>query len=277
LGDMQMLVNLEEVRVRSTRNEEGFDLEEEDRGTARAFQEYGIDIDALGQEEAAARIGARPIRYELAVLLDSWSHVRRRLEIQAAKKLGKNWKELLEIAREADPDPWRDRFRKAVLNSDRQALVEVAASAPISSLPAETVDRLGDALMGMRCYQEAAAFLKKGQQAHPQDYWINANLGICLSRLGPQHLDEAIRYYTAALSLRPEAAKSHSNLGEALEAQGKLDEARECNRKVLEIYAKACEVNPKEAKCWHRRGALYAQLGQHDKAVFDFSQAIELS
>jgi tetratricopeptide (TPR) repeat protein len=277
LGDMQMLAELEEVRVRSTRNEEGFDLEEEDRGSAGAFREYGIDIDALELGEAAARIRARPIRYELAALLDSWSHVRRRLVSQGSKQVGKNWMELLEIARAADPDPWRDRFRKAVLNSDRKALVKVAASAPVSSLPAETVDRLGDALMGTGCYQEAVAFLKKGQQAHPQDYWINANLGICLSRLGPKRLDEAIRYYTAALALRPEAAKSHSNLGEALKAQGRLDEARECDRKVLEIYSQACEQNPKEAKYWHRRGALYAQLGQHDKAACDYSQAINLS
>jgi eukaryotic-like serine/threonine-protein kinase len=98
---------------------------------------------------------------------------------------------LLEIARAVDPDSWRDAFRKAVLNGDRQALIELAASAPISSLPAETVDRLGDALMSMGATVEAAAFLKKGQMLHPQDYWINVNLGVCLLRLGQR--DEAGR------------------------------------------------------------------------------------
>src|SRR5262249_44389860 len=52
LGDMQMLASLENVRVRSTQNEAGFDLNEEDRGNARAFRDYGIDIDALGRDEA---------------------------------------------------------------------------------------------------------------------------------------------------------------------------------------------------------------------------------
>src|SRR5271169_3927366 len=69
-----------------------------------------------------------------------------RLEELDSKRGGKGWKELLEVARAADPDPWRDRFRTAVLNNDRKALVELAASVPISSLPVETVDRLGDAL-----------------------------------------------------------------------------------------------------------------------------------
>src|SRR5262249_33858337 len=267
LGDMQMLANLENVRVRSTQNEAGFDLNEEDRGNARAFRAYGIDIDALDRGEAAKRIRARPIRYELAVLLDSWSYVRHRLAERGSKQIGKGWKELLQVARAADPDPWRDRFRKAVLNGDRKALVEVAASAPFSSLPAETVDRLGSALMDLRAVKEAAAFLQNGQRLHPQDYWINVNLGICLVQLG--QLDDAIRYQTAAVALRPEAAVSYSNLGEALRIRGKLDEA-------LATDSKAIELQPKRARWWNERGLVYYGLRQWDKALADFVKASEL-
>src|SRR5262249_34096237 len=159
---------------------------------------------------AAMLIRARSIRYELAVFLDSWSEVRRRLGWKGAKATGKDWKELLGIARAVDPDPWRDQFRKAVLNGDRKALIELAASAPISSLPAETVARLGGALMSLDATVEAAAFLKKGQMVHPQDFWINVNLGICLDRL--EQRDDAIRYYTAAVSLRPEAGLPRCNV-----------------------------------------------------------------
>src|SRR6185295_199529 len=126
-----------------------------------------------------------------------------------------------------------------------KALVELAASAPISYLPAETVDRLGDALMGMGAIEEAAAFLKKGQRVHPQDYWINGNLGLCLLRLRPQPLDEAIRYFTAAAALRPEAAQSHSNLADALKAQGKVDEAIDCYRKAVEIQPNSASAHRK--------------------------------
>jgi tetratricopeptide (TPR) repeat protein len=271
LGDMLMLANLDDVRVSSTQNVAGYDLEAEDTGNARAFREYGIDIDALDRDEAARRIRARPIRYELAVLLDSWSHVRRRRRLaeQGAQPVGKDWKELLEIARAADPDPWRDRFRKAVLNDDRKALIDLAASAPVSSLPARTVDRLGDALIGVRAIVEAAAFLKMGQWLHPQDYWINENLGLCLLRLSSQQSDDSICYLTAAVALRPEAAQSHYNLGVALKAQNKLDEAVAC-------YRKALEIQPTSAFTYRMLGhALLAQK-KPDEAVAAFRTAVEL-
>jgi serine/threonine protein kinase/tetratricopeptide (TPR) repeat protein len=223
LGDMRMLASLEHARAEATRNEAGSDLKAEDSGYARALREYGIDLDTLDRDTAATSIRARPIRYELAVFLDSWSQVRRRLEQKGAKAIGKGWKELLEIARAVDPDPWRDQFRKAVLNGDRKALIELAASAPISSLAAETVDRLGDALMHMGATAEAAAFLKKGQLLHPQDYWINVNLGLCLNRLGQR--DDATRYFTAAVSLRPEAEYPRYNLATVLSAQGRHADA----------------------------------------------------
>ena len=269
LGDMQMLANLENVRARSTSNESGFDLKEEDSGNARAFREYGIDIDVLDRDVAAKHIQARSIRYELAVFLDSWSHVRRRLAQLGPGQNGKDWRELLEVARAVDPDPWRDQFRKAVLNDDRQALVELAASAPISSLSVETVDRLGDALLGTDTIKEAAAFLKKGQQVHPQDYWINVNLANCLLQMGGPQLNEALRYYTAAVALRPEASVSHSNLGNALQAQGKLEEAIAC-------YRKAIELSPKRSWLYSRLGDVLELQGKGAEAAAAYQEAIRL-
>jgi hypothetical protein len=63
LGDMQMLASLEDARAEATKNEAGSDLKEEGRGYARAFREYGIDIDALDRDTAAMIIRARSIRY----------------------------------------------------------------------------------------------------------------------------------------------------------------------------------------------------------------------
>jgi tetratricopeptide (TPR) repeat protein len=269
LGDLQMLVNLEDVRARSTTNEAGFDLKEEDTGNARAFKDYGIDVDALPRDEAAARLRARSIRYELAVFLDSWSHVRRRLEAQGSRPRGKRWRELLELARAADPNPWRDRFRKAVLDGDRKALVELAASAPVGSLPVETVDRLGDALLSNETAREAAAFLKKGQRLHPQDYWINVNLANCLLQMGPQYRDEALRYYTAAVALRPGAALSHANLGNALAAQGRWEESAAC-------YRRAVELSPKRSSYHQHLGVALSRQGKHDEAAAAYREATRL-
>jgi tetratricopeptide (TPR) repeat protein len=266
LGDMQMLANLEDARENSTKNSAGFDLTTQDQSTARAFREYGIDIDALDRDAAAMRIGARSIRYELAVFLDSWSHVRRRLAEQGSQQIGKDWRELLEVARAADPDPWRDQFRTAVRNGDAKALIQIAETAPISSLSAETVDRLGDALMSIS-FKDAGAFLKKGQRRHPQHYWINLNLGRCLSSLGQR--DEAIRYYTAAVALRPEASWTHFHLGSALHAEKKLDDA-------IAEYRKGIELDPNYAYTYIKLGGALREQKKVDEAIAAEQKAIEV-
>jgi tetratricopeptide (TPR) repeat protein len=185
--------------------------------------------------------------------------VRRRLEQPGEKQTGKNWKELLEIARAADPDPWRDRFRKAVLNDDRKTLVELAASAPVANLPAETVDRLGDALRQSGAVKEAADFLKKGQRYHAHDYWITVNLADCL--FDPQEPDEAIRFYTAAVALRPEAQQSLSSLANALAARAKketrLDEAAvAAHRNAIRLNSEDHQAHYDLAVVLHRQGRL---------------------
>jgi serine/threonine protein kinase/tetratricopeptide (TPR) repeat protein len=241
LADMQMLASLDDARTDATKNEAGLNLKAEDSDYARLFREYGIDIDTLDREAAADLIRNRSIHYELAVFLDCWSQVRRRLELRGDAMYAKDWKELLDIARAADPDPWRDQLRSALRSGDRTALVKLSESAPIAALPAETVDRIGDALLGLGATAEAAAFLKNGQVLHAQDYWINLNLGTGLLRLGRP--DEAIRYASAAVSLRPEAARPRRVVASALAAQA-TDFARrgrreEAVRFIDDLHAEA--------------------------------------
>ncbi len=50
----------------------------------------------------------------------------------------------------------------------------------------------------------AEAVLRRAQQRHPGDVWINYDLARALEKLARR--EEAIRYYTAARSLRPETA-----------------------------------------------------------------------
>jgi len=86
--------------------------------------------------------------------------------------------------------------------------------------------------------------------------------------LGPQQLDDAIRYYTAAVALRPEAALSHSNLGNALKAHGKLDEAIAC-------YRKAIEINPKHVFTHIKLGVTLERQKKPDEAIAVYRQGLE--
>ena len=59
----------------------------------------------------------------------------------------------------------------------------------------------------------------------PGDFRINQSLALCPERLQPPRLDEAIRYYSASVALRPQSAGARFNLAMALERKGLLDDA----------------------------------------------------
>src|SRR5260370_156372 len=90
--------------ISSRPHQEESDRHEQDAEYARAFQDCGIDWAELTTLEAAERIRAKSIRIQLTRALDVWSGMRRR----AGNKNPPHWKRLLEVAKAADPDEWRD-------------------------------------------------------------------------------------------------------------------------------------------------------------------------
>jgi hypothetical protein len=129
-----MVVSLDEIRLRQTDvKDDTFEMARADRDCAQAFNDYGIEVENLGREESAHRIGERAIKAELAAALDDWALVRRYLRTGNAD----HWQRVVEIARLADPDPWRDRLRTALVQSDKEALQKLAArkEVPFPHLP----------------------------------------------------------------------------------------------------------------------------------------------
>ncbi len=128
------------------------------------------------------------------------------------------------LARAADPDDWRNRLRTALDQPDaaarRTALQGLAGGASYETLGPVSLDLLGRALNNAADPAGAEAVLRRAQQRHPGDVWINYDLAVALEKLARR--EEAIRYYTAARSLRPETAHE---LAHALQAKGEEDEA----------------------------------------------------
>ena len=46
--------------------------------------------------------------------------------------------------------------------------------------------------------------------------------------------------------------------------------------KAVADYSKAIELDPSNVYAWHNRGMIHATLGQVDEAVADYTKAIEL-
>jgi eukaryotic-like serine/threonine-protein kinase len=161
---------------------------------------------------------------------------------------------------------WRDRARDPVVRADKAALVEVIEHAPVTdpSVPLFlSLDMELDVLS-----KERLPFLKRIQQAHPGDLWINLKIANVMSR--ERNELEAIRYYQAAVSIRPELALGHVNLGKALFRAGRTEEAVVCLRRAVDL-------DPTSVGRHRLLVSYLSELGWHDEAIARLEKAIRLN
>jgi serine/threonine-protein kinase len=272
-ADLEMAVRLAEIRLEQAAiRSEDYDWAGSDRAYQQAFRDYGLDVTALDTEEAAARIRDARIRDRLVAALDDWALAR-------LKEMTPGWKDLLAVARRADPDPWRDRLRDALQRWDWKALADLAASAEIADQPLATVQFMGEMLRQTGRRQLAEAVYRRALWRHPGDFWINHNLALALFGQGPAAAGEAAGFFRAALALRPDSPGVYLNLGNALSRQAKYADAEAAYRGALrlkpdfargytglsDIFARQGKLAVWEAEC---RAALgrrpndeYARLG----------------
>src|SRR5262249_27846273 len=197
--------------------------------------------------------------------LDDWAAARR----AASKGNDKAWQHLVAVARAADADGWRNRLREAWQRSDRKLLVEMAGKAEAAQQAPATVVLLADALANAGASAEAVAVLQKVWKAYPDDFWVNHQLASYLQQLRPVRTEEALRYYTAAVALRPRNPGVFLNMGNALAARNQLKEA-------VDLYRKAIQLQPEYAQAHVSLGAALLAQGQFEEGVVCFRQAIAL-
>ena len=261
-------------RLIDIRSAKGDDLDDSstDADYADAFRAADLDIVALPPAEAAARIKGRPpaVATALVSALDDWASVRRD---RRGDKVGAG--RLSETAAGADADPWRNALRTALDQPDRAtrlaALRGLVRDARFDELGPVSLDLLGSALDGAEDRAAAEAVLRAAQRRHPDDVWVNYNLARVLEKLG--RTDEAVRYFTAARSIRPETAHE---LAHALESRGESDEAIEVFRQLCLIRAR----NARHLSCFGRalqaRGRVEESGKVLDSAIAALREEIQL-
>jgi len=192
-----------------------------DAAMARAFREFGIDLDDLTAEEAANRLRETDIATELGSYLDDWARIRRR----ARNSTSGEWDKLFDVALLVDDDSWRSRLRKALRIRDRKAILDLAKTAPIGELPAVTLSLLGTALTTIGEHATAVELLRKAQRRFSGDYWINRKLAQSFELVQPPRWREAATFYHAVLAIRPDVARARIDLSVALRELGDTEEA----------------------------------------------------
>jgi tetratricopeptide (TPR) repeat protein len=269
VADLELLERLDTLRLEyaSGVKDAHFDAKLADDLYRDAFEKAGLDVEALSAPEAVGRLRGTSVPIELAAALDHWALVRQTERGPADP----SWKHLLQVARAADPDPLRTQLREALERRDGPALEKLARSDEVFGLLPATLGFLAlNRAPPIRIAPERAlALLRESQRRHPNDFWANEALGLLLELSQPPQMEEAIRFYTAALAVRPQASGAHVNLGNALFGKGRLDEAVAEFREAIRLknrYAGAhCSLG-------------YALYEKHDLdgAMTEFRQAIDL-
>jgi tetratricopeptide (TPR) repeat protein len=217
--DQEMLGKLEAARLQAAAPGsdlvEGFDFEGGRRRLQEAFAWYGLDVLHEEPEQVARRIAASPLREDLVTALDGWSQLPGTPDAERLRAL----------ADLADTDPWRRQLREAVRKRDGSLVRQLAAQRPIAELTPANICFVAQGLRLVGAADRALAVLREGQRRHPADFWLNYDLACALAGASPPQRAEALRYYTAALALRPDSAVVHFQNGYLLHAEGKYAEA----------------------------------------------------
>ena len=301
-SDRRLLDRLVDIRSAEADDRGGWST---DASYLGAFREAGMDVEALPVDEAARRIRARPpgVAIALATALDDWAAVRRDRQRNLAGAAV-----LTAVAKAVDPDPWRLDLRRALELTDQAARLEALrrlARATPEALGPISLDLLGRAFRNASDAAGAEAVLRQAQQRHPRDVWINYDLARTLEKQARS--DEAIRYYTAARSLRPETAHELAHtlgykgerdeeiailedlkrlrpdsgrhlgcLGRALQARGRMEEGAAMLEAAVVASREGVRKQPGDAYAHFSLGFALFKQGKPDEAIAEYQKAIRI-
>ncbi len=168
LRDLEFIDRLERIRMeRATVVEGKFNHAGTDRDYARAFRDYGVDVDELPVETSIDRLKARPVLAVVpAAALDDWVFSRRPL---SEADVGR-WHRLVAVARGIDSEPLRDRVRAAwgqPVADVRDDLRRLADSIDVQAQHPATLHILAGTLQRVQHPDSAIRILRVAQYVHP--------------------------------------------------------------------------------------------------------------
>jgi serine/threonine-protein kinase len=294
--DLTLVDRLDAIRLkRSTWIEGKFDDRGAEAAYAATFRDAGLGEEGEDPEKVAALIRESSVREHLVAALDDWAVV-------ARDRQHRTW--VLEVARRADPDPWRDRFRNPQVWRDPAGLEALAKELLadeqlLARQKPQLLAALGVVLVARQA--DAAPLLAASQARFPDDFWLNFDLAGVLRE--KKRWDEAIGFYRGAVALRPSAVAVHNDLGTALARKQQLDAAIQEFRRAIELdsrfarglcnlgtalhgkqeleaalqeFHRAIELDPKDATPHFGLGNVLAHKQQLDAAIQEYHTAISL-
>jgi len=109
--------------------------------------------------------------------------------------------------------------------------------------------------------------IKVTDKKYPNFAVVHNNLGNALS--AEQKIEEAISHYKMAIKINPDLADAHYNLGNALVAEGKNEEA-------ISHYKMAIKIKPDYADAYNNLGVALLNAKMTEEAIDYFKEAIRI-
>jgi serine/threonine-protein kinase len=254
-ADLDLVGRLDAARLRAaTVLQNRRDTAGVERDYAAAFQQAGLGREGEPVATVAARIRHCAVRSQVVAALDDWARI-------TTDRQRRRW--LLAVARDADPDPWRDRVRDPAVWGDRAALQRLARRAPMDQLSPQLLATLGSVLALNK--GDAVPLLTAARERYPDDFWLNFEVGNVLAAAGQR--EQAVGYYRAAQALRPKSGAVYNNLGTTLDELGRHDEAIACFHRAIALDPRFAVAYRNLGNALEARGQMDQSLAAHQKAV----------
>jgi serine/threonine-protein kinase len=277
--DHEFLVRLEDIHLKRSTLIEGQQHDgallqvnkvRADRDYAEAFRDQGLGEPPDGPEGAAARIRASKWVAHLVAALDDWA-------VCAADPARQDW--LLDVARRADPDPWRDRVRDPAVWRNGKGLAELARAAPPAEQSVPLLLALGERLSAIG--EDGVGFLRRVRDQHPEDFWANFTLALALHGAGRRPGGDAApaqAYYEKALRLRPHAVAVRNDLGVVLFDTNRMwdNELDGGGRGAATVFYEVVKNDPQFAPGFHNFGTVLHRKGEWGMAVLIYRNALQI-
>ncbi len=126
---------------------------------------------------------------------------------------------------------------------------------------------IGAANQSLGKLEEAIVAYKHSLSIKPDCAEAHNNMGVIFRVQGK--LDKAIDAYKRAISIKPNCAETYNNMGDTLQEQGNLEEA-------IELYKRAISLKPDYADAYYNMGIAFKIQGKLDKAIKAFNKVISL-
>jgi serine/threonine-protein kinase len=260
--DVDMLMSLEEAQVQHSLpgEEQDYDCAGSARMYAQAFERYGLEVGTLRAEEAAMQVRASAIREHLLDALRDWARCREMTQDPGGAG------PLRAVARLADDDPWRQRLREAAGRKDRAALEALAEQPDVAGKSSASLRWLAGSLRDAGSSALAERLMRRAQVDRPADFWINVLVAEIYAEGTPKDHVQRIRFWQAAVALRPQSPAILDGLGASLHAAGKLAEAEATLRRALAL-------KPDYARSYMNLGLVLRDEGRLAEAEAAWRQA----